>query len=191
MRSSTLVLAFLLAGCGKSFQEADAIYKDEVAKLQALEAERDAAYVKLSIRNRIEHADAIEARKSAAIVKWNSENPIDYSENEAFESSLKQFDQKHDVKMGSNGAYGATPEILNERRKMVMGFQKRLSDAMDDREQRRNSFIHAFSESRQSEQQRTQEEEAAWKQVEREFGERIESQQAKVKAAYEAKEAAK
>lgn len=37
MRSPLLVLVFLLIGCGKSFQEADAIYKDEVAKLKALE----------------------------------------------------------------------------------------------------------------------------------------------------------
>lgn len=51
MRSSVLILAVILAGCGKSFQEADAIYKDEVAKLKSLEHQREAAFWELRAKH--------------------------------------------------------------------------------------------------------------------------------------------
>lgn len=115
MRSSVLVLAVVLAGCGKSFQEADAIYKDEVAKLDALEGaiadEADSAH-----RSAYDHVIAERASMTKEKSRLSDEAMAKLRAAAAeVEGANRVVDFRFSI------YYEAHGELLREKQKLALG----------------------------------------------------------------------
>lgn len=122
MRSSVFILAVVLAGCGKSFQEADAIYKDEVAKLEAIEKrwadERELA----KIKDAVARIDAQKKERQRLQAEWEAKEHEDslFRPNFSLDAELnvaKRWDE-------NKKALREKQEAIDERFKALIAEQE-------------------------------------------------------------------
>ena len=205
MRSSVLVLVFIVAGCGKSFQEADAIYKDEAAKLKALEREisaeahaaSKAAYEQYLADNRLPAKESNESTMAAEAMRiaekeWKSSRRIasgkEWLAGEALEKKMKSVnwtseDQKkaEDEERIARKAYLAAEKAAQES-------LKKLKNAVQESERADAAMQAAIEEikSKAAKAGKIAEEEVRKRRLPE-----IQVQKKDVDAAYQAKEGAK
>jgi hypothetical protein len=196
MRWLLLALLFCVAGCGgKSFVEAEAIYKDELAKLEALEAELSAKKHEATSKalHKAMETHRVELERRAPLLKkfqkdWVKENPQPVIDDSGI--VLGQW-------LTSRG--NATSLLSDDEVKRWEESHPRpniVTDAsiIDDWNVRRGESLKAFDLSlgRLPPDKPTDDElRALWANIDNEFQPRIDAQNSRVKKAEKAKEKAK
>jgi hypothetical protein len=190
-----LSLQLAAVGCGKSFVEADAIHKDEVAKLEALKAQLQAklnqAGDEMFNASQAKISEIKQLRTKLA-TEWASAHLFDEkAERNRFAVTLKAFDEKHGIKNGNTEAYDVPVDVGEERSRIIEVFEQGINATAERRAAEMEEYVDAQVGPIPSGVPDRMTGETRLREIEKEFEPLLAEQQKKVDEAAEAKEAAK